>query len=105
MSDPEAERRIEDRYRDLPRVATKPTFSALRVDAPGNLWALSYRPYWHDGPSVWLVFAPDGRFLGEVRTPAGFTPHEIGADFVLGRSVGAADVEYVERYRLVEPGG
>ena len=53
------------------------------VDDPGNIWVLEYnRP--GDGQPRWTVFDPDGRLLGTLEFPIGFTPHHIGEDFVLG---------------------
>ena len=52
---------------------------------------------------VWTVFDARGRFLGDVTMPAGFTPFEIGADYVLGRWMDDLDVEYVHVYALDKP--
>jgi hypothetical protein len=35
-------------------------------------------------PSTWSVFDVRGRWLGDVRMPAGFQPFEIGTDYVTG---------------------
>jgi hypothetical protein len=89
---------------DLPR------FSNLLTDRTGNVWLRHYqvshgattahhRPT-YDGPSTWSVVAPDGRWLGEVTTPADFTVFEIGRDHVLGMHRDEFDVEYVRVYAL-----
>jgi hypothetical protein len=68
----------------------KPAYSALLVDAAGNLWVQEYRPYlWFemglaDQPVDWSVFDPAGRWLGGVRLPGRFQPKTIGTDEILG---------------------
>lgn len=90
-----------------------PAFSDLMVDASGNVWVrqyevshgftiLQYRRTFED-PSRWVVFDPEGRWLGEVRMPGQFTALEIGDDYVLGMRRDEFDVEYVQQYDLVKP--
>jgi len=55
--------------------------------------------------SVASVFDPEGRWLGVVETPAGFTMEEVGRDWVLGVSTDELDVQYVEMWGLVKPEG
>ncbi|HEX9893497.1 MAG TPA: hypothetical protein VGA78_06215 [Gemmatimonadales bacterium] len=45
---------------------------------------------------IWSVFAPDGRYRGEVEFPPRFRPLDIGRDYVLGSwtdDVGAIHVQ------------
>ncbi len=41
--------------------------------------------------------------LGEVAFPEALQPMHIGADFVLGKSLDAFDVEHVVLYELIKP--
>lgn len=98
-----------------------PAFAELRFDRAGNLWARNYdhidavafydysnyspstnRPT-VDQPRVWVVIAPDGRYLGEVAMPADFRVHEIGDDWVLGIGRDELDIPYVRQYALIKP--
>jgi hypothetical protein len=100
----------EDIARGRSFAETLPRFSKLLSDRAGNVWlrhyevshgatTAHYRPT-YDTPSTWSVLRADGRWLGEVTTPAGFTVFEIGQDHVLGMYRDAFDVEYVRVYGL-----
>jgi hypothetical protein len=54
-------------------------------------------------PIKWSVFDAGGRWLGDVTLPPRFTPLEIGADYVLGRSRGTDNVARAVMYRLDKP--
>lgn len=55
------------------------------------------------GRSTWSVFDASGRWLGEVRMPARFTPAEVGSDYVLGQQRDPDNVLRVVMYRIVKP--
>ena len=81
---------IAERYEEVGQKApagialpeTKPAIEALRVDRAGNLWVLT-----HSGTGEtyleWAVHGPDGRYLGDVATPA-MNVMDIGEDHVAG---------------------
>lgn len=96
---------LERRLAELTFPPTLPAHgNALRVDSEDNLWLLEYR--WDETePNRWSVFDPDGTWLGVVESPAGFAVNDIGPDYVLGIRRDALDVQYVEMYPLVKPGG
>jgi hypothetical protein len=48
----------------------------------------------------WSVFAPDGTWLADVTLPARFQPFEMGADYVIGATLGEDDVDHVSMYRI-----
>lgn len=84
---------------EVPRPDSAPAVLRLLYDTESNLWALrggslsrTVMPY--------DVFDRSGTFRGEVRLPHGFTPHEIGADYVLGVFRDESDVPFVRLYRL-----
>jgi len=80
---------------------TMPAYSALVVDAGGNVWLQHYEPV--PGESArWTVFDSAGVMLGSVRMPSRFLVHQIGEDFVLGRWRDASDVEQVLLYELIK---
>jgi hypothetical protein len=53
------------------------------------------------GSPDWDVFDAQGRFLGVVNTPAGFTPRVFGGDKIYGVWRDELDVQYVVRLRIV----
>ena len=96
--------------REDPYAATVPAFSQFIADRIGRLWvreahladapgagALNTTPL---VPSIWSVFDPAGRWLGDVTMPARFQPSDIGADYVLGMVLDADGVESIALYRL-----
>jgi hypothetical protein len=100
-----------ERYSQMPAVfrnwranqpvpETMPAHDAMVSDDEGNLWVAEYRLP-NEQPS-WAVFDVDGRFLGNVDTPARGEVTHIGSDFVLGVWKGEMDVEQVRMYRLVK---
>jgi hypothetical protein len=96
-------RRMQEKQKQvLPRRETFPAFSAVRTDTEGNLWAKEYgRPT--DEQPRWSVFDREGRWLGTVETPAGFTVHQVGPDWILGIEKDELEVEHVRMYPLVKP--
>ena len=83
---------------------TFPTWDRAVVDDLGNLWLRSYQ--WVDlgTGKLWSVFAPDGRFLGDVATPSLLEIHQIGDDYVLGGMTDPVGREAVYTYDLIKPG-
>ena len=82
--------------------ATRPAYTRLLLDATGHLWVAEHVAG-RESPRLWLVFSPSGEALGLVTVPAGFSPQEIGADWVLGvETTGSGD--RVVRYGLSRGG-
>jgi hypothetical protein len=80
----------------------QPSFDRLLIDEVGNLWTRHYSPVPADRTG-WTVFAPDGKWLGEVDLPMGFEVLQIGADRILGVWTDALDVEYLRVYAIDKP--
>ncbi|GMV06370.1 MAG: hypothetical protein AMXMBFR53_26460 [Gemmatimonadota bacterium] len=79
----------------------RPASSGLTVDALGYVWLQEYVVNNSaSGPRRWLVFEPNGEWLGHVSVPPSFDLYEVGEDFVLGRSLDAMGVETVQVLRL-----
>jgi hypothetical protein len=89
----------------MPVPETMPVFEAMMVDAEGNLWVRDYRRLDGDVPPHWAVFNPDGRMMGFVDTPVGFTIYEIGSDYMLGRERDEWDAQHVRVYELIKTVG
>ena len=109
VTGPEAERQRQD-LRDDPYAAEVPAFSQLLADRTGRLWVrqahladapragnLNTSPL---VPSVWSVFDPNGRWLGDISMPAFFQPMDIGQDYVLGVARDEDGIETVVLYRM-----
>jgi hypothetical protein len=100
--------------RDDPYATTVPAFSQLIADGIGRLWVREAHLGDAPGagqlnttplvPSVWSVFDPTGRWLGDVTMPARFLPRDIGTDYVLGTALDVDNVETVAMYRLAPRG-
>jgi hypothetical protein len=85
---------------------TLPAFQDLRIDELGWLWAEVY-DFDASRAREWVVFDPEGRAHGTVRTPPGLEVRWIGHDEILGVWRDEFEVEYVHRHRLTgraEPG-
>lgn len=79
----------------------RPAYSRILIDAEGYYWVgehvmLSAR----SDPRGWEVFAPEGRWLGRLETPAKFEVFEIGADYILGVQEDGLEVEHVQVLEL-----
>ena len=93
------DREIDDVLKS-PYARQNPAFSEMIVDQSGRLWVRD--AHWQDAigagtlndmpiiPSRWSVFDTAGSWLCDVTMPAGFQVFDIGADYVAGRTAGAA---------------
>jgi hypothetical protein len=87
-----------------PYPARKPAYGRFLVDGTGALWvAAPLNP--PEPPTEWTVFAPDGAWLGTMKTPAQFRVDEIGSDYLLGVMGAANGQERVQRYALARGAG
>ena len=102
MKDPAIRADWSRRYSEMPFPETLPAFSDLIVDPTGNLWVGGYHEFGETQPH-WTVFDPNGRLLGTLDVPANLMVHDIGADFILGRTLDEYAVERVVLYRLIKP--
>ena len=95
------ERSADERLKAMPLPETLPAFDAVMSDALDHLWVREYPvPGRETSYRLWTVFGPDGRVLGYVETPPGLWIQEIGADYILGRTVGDLGVQYVQKWPL-----
>jgi hypothetical protein len=92
-----AERVVEE----MPYPEEMPAYGPLRVDEEGNLWVAEYLPLGNEQPS-WRVFDTRHRHIANVGMPVGFTPYQIGTDYVLGRWLDDLEVEHVQMYELIK---
>jgi hypothetical protein len=97
-SDPALRASLEGRWNTIPLPSRHPYWGKLLYDQLGQLWVSS--PVIPDQRETWTVFDTDGRRVGAVTMPLRFTPHEIGADFVLGVARDEDNVEFVRMYGL-----
>jgi hypothetical protein len=102
-SDPDTRQRHVQFMDGVPMPQQLPALgdAPMHLDTNGHLWAEAYRPPW-DAEPEWLVFSPEGEWLGSVRTPVGFVLRDIGADFVLGSWRDDPGVEYVHYLRTAQ---
>lgn len=85
---------------------TLPPYSAILLDDDGYLWVEEFR--WINSTerrpvpraTQWSVFRPDGVWLGNVETPAGFILRKVTAGRALGFVVDEFDVKEIHVYAL-----
>ncbi len=85
-----------------------PAYADLRLDVSGFVWVERFPIPGEDGHGErWDVFDPDGTFAASVKMPNGFSPSEIGQDYVLGVGTDEDGVQRVQFHvldRSVGPG-
>jgi hypothetical protein len=88
----------------LPLPSHFPAYAGIRVDAEDNIWVRRYA--WPEGESgeEWHIFDPEGRWLGAIMMPAGFSLERVTTDEVLGIFRDDVDVEHLRAYRLKRGG-
>lgn len=92
-------------YRDLinalPTPNARPAFSDIRIDQQGFAWLELFRGRTElDTDGTWLVFSPEGEWMGSLTVPAGFRVLDIGVSELLGVQVDTLGVEHVQLLRL-----
>lgn len=101
LTSPDQRARMRTLLQAQPTPTTRPAYGAFLADAPGDLWISEWAPF-PELPLRWTVLDPEGRWLGEVLMPAGFTPWDIGEDWILGVRRDEMDVERVELRPVVK---
>jgi hypothetical protein len=76
--------------------------SSLRFDPAGGLWVQEYQIE-SEEPAAWQAFDRDGVFLGRLALRARATLLDVGADWVLLRTLDELDVEHIQLYGLERP--
>ena len=100
ISDPERRRGFRAEVESWPHAETLPWISDVKVDLSGVVWVREYQHGFDDSNPRWGVFGREGRWLGIVEMPAGFTPLEFGEDYALGVTRDESGVEYVQLYSV-----
>lgn len=76
-----------------------PAFEALHSDPLDYIWVKEYNLPGQD-QSLWTVFDPSGRVLGQLDLPADLDVYEIGVDYILGANMDELSVERVQLWPL-----
>src|SRR5690606_30753570 len=79
----------------IPPPSTFPPYAAIVAEADGHVWVRDF--IWPEDETTrqeWQVFDPEGRWLGSITMPAGFSAMRIEADEVLGIYRDDMDVEH-----------
>jgi len=90
-------------FAELPFPPTYPAYGRIIVDQQEFLWveAFSPRPDADTSGTMWSVFHPDGRWLGDVRLPPRLTLYTSTIDHVLGVQTDDMGVEYVRAFPII----
>lgn len=75
-----------------------PALRQILVDDEGYIWVQEYDPNLSEDGTTWSVFAPSGRWLTDVATPAGFHAWVIAEDRAIGIKKNADGVEFIEMF-------
>ena len=102
MKDPGGRADWQRRYSEMTFPETIPALSDLILDHSGNLWVGDYHDFGETQPH-WTVFDANGRLLGTLDVPPNLMIHDIGDDYILGRTLDEYAVERVVLYRLIKP--
>lgn len=98
---PDQLQQIREAAEKTPLAKTFPAFRSALGDAAGHLWVREYDIPGEPRPApLWTVFDPGGRVLGFVETPSRLLVLEIGADYILGRTVDDLGVESIQMWPL-----
>ena len=99
VADPVQRSRREQFWQRAPLPRALPAFGEIRTGPEAELWVEELeRP---NVPSTRrAIFDSAGRWLGLVDLPPGFTPLDVGVDYLLGRWKDADEVEHVRLYPL-----
>ncbi|HLM68753.1 MAG TPA: hypothetical protein VK358_14535, partial [Longimicrobium sp.] len=96
-SNPQAAGMADRVAAELPFPRTHPAFTALRLDAEGNLWVCERDS---EEGSAWTVYDPEGRPLGQMALPPRVQPLDVAGDRLVARWKDESDVEFVRVYRF-----
>lgn len=88
-------------YGEVPFPDVLPEIRAVLTDSDGRVWAQRYHPS-DDTAEEWIVFDPDGRWLGPVTLPDRFVLNDVSGDRIVGVERDDLDVERVVVYALVK---
>jgi hypothetical protein len=77
-----------------------PAYAAILTDADGYVWIRDYAWPEEGVPQEWQVFDRDGRWIGALTMPPGFSVMSIGRSEILGIYRDEVDVEHLHAYRL-----
>jgi len=87
---------------ELPFPSELPPYELFRTDALDHLWVGEFAPPGQD-TRHWTIFDPSGRAVGRITLPERTVPLEIGADYILARTLDELDVERLTLWRLERP--
>lgn len=93
------ERELRALFEEMPFPEAFPPYQYLAVDAEGHIWVQDYLGP-KDGAPSWTVLDPLGRAVARLSTPPRTRLLEIGADYLLGRSLDEMEVESLTLWRL-----
>lgn len=100
---PKDRQALRHRREYTPFPPTRAAFGDLICDSAGYVWMRENRSL--PGrmlPPSWLVFDPDGAWLGRVIAPDGFTILAVEGDRLIGRWRDDMNVEFLRVYELVK---
>jgi hypothetical protein len=104
---PQLDRKSQEAgFREMITHTTLPAFSALRSDPDANLWVREWDVALPaDRAERWIVFDANGRYLGALQMPKGFSLLTVGVDYVGGVARDKFRIEQVRIYELKKPRG
>lgn len=101
-NDDERSRRMYGAYfrKELPLPEFAPLYRSMLVDAEQRVWLERFQMPGVDARRAWDVIDSNGAWLGVVHVPRNLRVFQVGADFLLGRSLDSLGVERVQIHAL-----
>ncbi len=86
--------------KELPLPEFAPLYRSMVVDAERRVWLERFQMPGVDALRAWDVIDTNGAWLGVVHVPRNLRVFQVGADFLLGRSLDSLGVERVQIHAL-----
>jgi hypothetical protein len=78
-----------------------PVWNRVLIDEDRCIWLRAYAAPWRlQDPESWFILSPEGAWLGSLVMPPGFSPTQIGRNFILGILDSPAGERQVVLYTL-----
>jgi len=78
-----------------------PALDRLIVDRVGRVWVRRFRRPTEKEADEWIIFDSVGTLIARIHTPLDLQVYDIREDYVVGKTKGDFDEEYIRRFELI----